>query len=121
MRRRHIKAAFSSILALIAILGAFGCGKKATQVAPQPAPSTTSQTPGPQTAQTPASSQSSQPNSAPDLAPINRTLIRWIISNKRRPASFEDFAATADSPIPPAPAGQKYVIGANMHVQLVSQ
>jgi hypothetical protein len=55
------------------------------------------------------------------LANINRTLIRWIIRNKRRPANFEDFAATSGTPIPPAPAGKKYVIAANMHVQLVNQ
>ena len=121
MRHRLIIAAFPSTLALIVALGAGGCGKKATQqAAPPPAPAT-----APAPAQSPPQAQSStQPavqQTQPDLADINRTLIRWIIRNKRRPASFEDFAATADTPVPPAPAGKKYIIAQNMHVQLVNQ
>jgi hypothetical protein len=120
MRRRLIIGAFPSTLALIVALGASGCGKKATQqVAPPPA-AAASDAP----AQSAPHQSSPQPtalqNSEPDLANLNRALIRWLIHNKRRPASFEDFAATADTPIPPAPAGKKYIIAANMHVQLVN-
>jgi len=121
MRHKLIIAAFPSTLALLVVLCASGCGKKAAQpVAPPSAPAT-SQAP----AQSAPAAQPSTPpavqNGQPDLGEINRTLIRWLIRNKRRPASFEDFAATADTPIPPAPAGKKYVIAANMHVQLVNQ
>jgi hypothetical protein len=122
MRRRLIKAAFLPIIVSTAILGAGGCEKKAAQqVASQPAPATTAQPSAQLTAPVQTSAQPVPQNSEPDLAQINRTLIRWIIGHKRRPANFEDFAATADAPIPPAPAGKRYVLGANMHVQLVNQ
>jgi hypothetical protein len=120
MRRKLNIAAFTT-LALIAALGVSGCGKKAPQAAPQPAPaaapSAAQPAPQAQSSAQPAAQQAGEP----DLGNINRTLIRWLIHNKRRPANFEDFAATADTPIPPAPPGKKYVIAANMHVQLVNQ
>jgi len=123
MRQRLIKGAITPALTLAVILGVIGCGKKATQqAAPQPAPAT---------AQTPAqpASQQSQPTAQqpaaqanePDLAEINRNLIRWIVGHKKRPANFEEFAATAGAPIPPAPPGKKYVLGPNMKVQLANQ
>ena|SRR6185437_12693778 len=119
MRHRSIIASFPLILALMFALGVTGCGKKGNQQASQPAP--IAQPQAQPAAQAQASTQpAAQQNAEPDLANINRTLIRWLIRNKRRPTSFEDFAATADTPIPPAPAGKKYVIGANMHVQLVN-
>ena len=125
MRQRLIKGSLPLALGLAFILGACGCGKKATQeVAPQPAPATPTQTPAqqptPQQSQ-PAMQPAAPANNEPDLAELNRNLIRWVVRNKRRPASFEEFAATAGAPIPPPPAGKKYVIAANMHVQLVNQ
>lgn len=103
------------------IFGANGCGKKAPQpVASQPAP--TADAPAQPAPQAQATAQPAvQQKGEPDLADINRSLIRWLIRNKRRPANFEDFAATADPPVPPAPPGKKYILGANMHVQLVNQ
>ncbi len=62
-----------------------------------------------------------QPDGQPDLAELNRTLIRWIVAHKRAPASFEDFAATSGVQIPPPPAGKKYIIAKDMHIQLVSR
>ena len=56
-----------------------------------------------------------------DIKALNRCLVRWLIANKRRPKDFEEFAATAEVPIPPPPAGQRYVIGKDMHVALVSR
>jgi hypothetical protein len=61
------------------------------------------------------------PTGQPDLAEMNRTMIRWIVGHRRPPANFEEFAATAGVAIPPPPAGQKYIIAKNMHVQLVSK
>ena len=121
MRDRLIIAAFPSTLALVVALGTGGCGKKAPPpAAPQPAPVANAPAqPAPQTQW--SAPPAVQPNGEPDLGNINRSLIRWLIHNKRRPASFEDFAATADTPIPPAPAGKKYILAANMHVQLVNQ
>jgi len=119
MRHRWIIASFSPILALVLALGPTGCGKKGNQQASQSAPA--AQAPAQSSPQVqPAAQSIAQQNSEPDLANINRSLVRWILRNQRRPASFEDFAATADAPIPPAPAGKKYVIGSNMHVQLVN-
>jgi hypothetical protein len=119
MRHRLTIAPLPTILLLVA-LGVTGCGKKTAQPAAiQPA--STIEAPAQATPHAQPSAQpAAQQKGEPDLADINRTLIRWIIRNKRRPASFEDFAATADTPIPPAPAGKKYVIGPNMHVQLVN-
>jgi hypothetical protein len=123
MRRRLINHAFPSVLVLAVVLGACGCGKKATQqAAPQPAPAPEAQTPTATPQQSQAVAQPSVPaNGAPDLADINRNLIRWVVGHKRRPANFEEFAATAGAPIPPAPAGKKYIIAPNMSVQLVNQ
>ena len=62
------------------------------------------------------------PNGEPDLGELNRSLLRWVMANRRKPASFEDFAATANVTIPPPPAGKKYAINsATMHIVLVNQ
>jgi hypothetical protein len=37
------------------------------------------------------------------------------------PANFDEFAATAGVPIPPPPAGKKYFLAKDMHIQLVNQ
>lgn len=62
-----------------------------------------------------------QPNGEPDLSELDRYLRRWLVQNRRRPANFEEFAATAGITIPPPPAGKKYVITKRMHVQLVDR
>jgi hypothetical protein len=122
MWHRFIKGAFAATLALLAALGVGGCGKKAAQaVVPPPALTTNQASAQPASQQAQPSAQLTKQNGEPDLTEINRAVIRWLVSNKRRPASFEDFAATADTPIPPAPAGKKYVLAPNMHVQLVNQ
>jgi len=59
------------------------------------------------------------PNGEPDLAELNRSLLRWVMANRRKPASFEDFAATAKVTIPPPPAGKKYALNpSTMHIVL---
>ena len=62
-----------------------------------------------------------QPAAEPDLRELDRGLIRWIVSNRHRPANFEEFAATANITIPPPPAGKKYVFDQTMHIQLVDR
>jgi hypothetical protein len=62
-----------------------------------------------------------QPAAGPDLRELDRGLIRWIVSNRRRPGNFEEFAATANITIPPPPAGKKYVFDHTMHIQLVDR
>ena len=61
------------------------------------------------------------PNGEPDMAELNRSLLRWVLKNKRRPNNFEDFAATAGVAIPPPPAGKKYLLGSDMKIQMVSR
>ena len=56
----------------------------------------------------------------PNLAELNRQLRRWIVSNRRPPKSFEDFAANTTYQIPPPPPGKKYAIDRKMHVLLVN-
>lgn len=115
-----------------------GCGKKSEQAAPptpQASADATSQptaAPANQAVNTQPATQAAQPASqrttadsapagAPDLDSLNRALRSWILANRRPPKSFDDFAASAGVPIPPAPAGKKYVIGGNMHIQIVNQ
>jgi hypothetical protein len=123
MRHRLIKAAAPSALALLLALGASGCGKKATPpTASQPAPEASAR-PAPQATQPgQATTQpATQQNGGPDLAEINRNLIRWIVGHKRSPNTFEEFAATAAAPIPPAPPGKKYVLANPPRIELVNQ
>jgi hypothetical protein len=62
-----------------------------------------------------------QPAAGPDVRELDRGLIRWIVSNHRRPGSFEEFAATANITIPPPPTGKKYAFDHTMHIQLVDR
>lgn len=132
---------FKAIALIVALAGCglvfSGCGKK-TPTAQTPA--AVNETPAPAAAETPAPPMaadtvstdhpeavvlSRQPlttaNGSPDLGEINRTMIRWIVRNRRAPSSFGEFAATAGVTIPPPPAGQKYIIGGDKHVLLVPQ
>lgn len=135
-RQNWIKG--GAVFLIAAGLGA-GCGKKSEQ--------TTSTTPSQTNAEAssqPPAAPANQPNQTPqpltqaiqpapqrtaaapasgepDLSSLNRALRSWILANRRPPKSFDDFAATAGVPIPSAPTGKKYVIGGNMHIQLVNQ
>jgi hypothetical protein len=125
-------------LALLTV--AVGCGKKSDQAVsttPQTNAEAPSQPAAPvnQAANQPNPvNQANQPNqaatqvtaapaapAAPDLSAVNRAVRSWILANRRPPRNFEDFAATAGVTIPPAPPGKKYVLGSDMHVQLVNQ
>jgi hypothetical protein len=124
-----------SCLALVvgAAMFAAGCGKKSEKPLSSAAPplQTTQDTSQPAA---PGSAVNSQPvpvalatnapgvtNAAPDFAELRRALARWLVRNRRPPANFEDFAATAGVVIPPPPAGKKYVITKDMHIQLVDR
>jgi hypothetical protein len=114
-------------LILVAGIGLMGCGKKPAPASSTPTPAPTDQaaaqsSPGAAPSQPMHPSASGvQSNGEPDLAELNRTLIHWIVRNRRGPSSFQDFASTAGVQIPPPPPGKKYVIGQNMHIQLVNQ
>ena len=104
----------------------WGCGKKNPPPATAPtAPEVAlSQQPAaqplPSSIQAPGTSLT-QADGAVDLPELQRTVIRWVVANRRRPNSFEDFAATAGIPIPPPPAGKKYILTHDLHVQLVNR
>lgn len=57
----------------------------------------------------------------PNLTELTRQLRRWIVATKKRPTSFEDFAASAKITVPPAPAGKKYELSKEMRVTLVDR
>ena len=104
-----------------------GCGKAKKSAAEGPAP-TPAQVKQTETDHMPAPARIpvtpgvvTQPNGEPDLAELNRSLLRWILGHRRRPNNFEDFAATAGVTIPPPPAGKKYFLASNMHIELVSR
>ena len=121
-------------LVLGAILLAAGCGKQdnasaipssTTTAAPQQT-ATQENTSSP-SAPSPAAPDPATINPAADTQPapaaviadnggasvlqqLNRALIQYKFRNHRAPASFEDFAASANIQIPPPPAGKKYAI-----------
>ncbi len=105
---------FAGVTAIVGVLAIAGCSKSNTTA-------TQTAVPLPQNAAQGQTNQVPAPNGQPDLAALNRDLIRWIVGNRRMPTNFQDFAATAGVTIPPPPPGQKYIIGSNMHVQLVNQ
>lgn len=121
-----------SIALMILALVVCGCSKARNTTAQVPPPSAdtnpvvTAQqpvytAPAPGTPPGPGATPLVAPNGQPDLHALDRTLLRWVMRNRRRPANFEDFAATAGVAIPAPPTGQKYIIAPNMHIQLVSQ
>jgi hypothetical protein len=89
-----------------------GCGQAGTANVATPAPA-------PGNVESAATNQ--VPAGEPDVAELNRDLLRWVLKNKRTPTSFEDFAATSGVSIPPAPPGKKYILAKDMHIKLVQQ
>ena len=116
-----------AVFLLIVMLTWAGCGKKkSSETPPVPAPQSQTQsqaTPPGQPAIAPQALRQptpvAQPGGQTDMAELNRCLLRWVLANRRRPANFEDFAATAGVQIPPPPAGKKYFLGNDMHIALV--
>ena len=116
-------ASLALVLGLSLFLG--GCKKAAEPVTSSvPDASQTAGTePNRSTAQPPAGAPAAPAvqDAQPDLPELNRSLLRWMMGNRRAPKNFEDFAATAGVPIPPPPAGKKYVIAKDMHIVLVNK
>jgi hypothetical protein len=113
---------------VVGVLLFAGCGKAKKSAAETPASSPESVKQAetdhlPVATPTPAAAPAlaTAPNGEPDLKELDRSLLRWLMRNRRKPASFEDFSATAGVAIPPPPAGKKYVIAKNMHIQLVDR
>jgi hypothetical protein len=106
---------------------AAGCSKKdeSSAAAPLPPPQTNAASSAPAMPPAVANSQSgpaaSATNAMPDLRPLNQALIAWIIQNRRHPATFEEFAASANIQIPPPPPGEKYVLNSRGLISLVNR
>jgi hypothetical protein len=120
-----VRALLSSLLVL-GILTGTGCHKNEKQPPGVPSAEITNQQAKdhmPVPAQTPAANPAlvARPNRQPDLAELNRSLLRWMMRNRRPPKNFEDFAATAGVTIPPPPPGKKYIIASDMHIKLVNK
>lgn len=105
--RAH-RSAKRFVLFLAILAFSAGCSHKNEQPAPSPQQTNSS-----------ISNTNAAATAEPDLAELNRAMRRWLIANRRPPKNFGEFAATAGVPIPPPPAGKKYIIAPNMHVELV--
>ena len=116
-------SAFGFLLILMLVLSASGCGKHAQPPAVTNTNRATAEEKETLPDQKPAAQAETkvQPASQPDLQELDRSLLRWILANRRRPNNFDDFASTAGVSIPPPPAGKKYIIAQNMHIQLVDR
>jgi hypothetical protein len=123
----RVMAGLGFVVLLVMTFFSTGCSKHKSPVAQTAIDQNTNQTavqppvPVYEQPSTANPSSSAQPPAAPDLKELNRNLLRWILGNRRRPQNFEEFAATANVPIPPPPAGKKYVLGKDMHIQLVDR
>jgi hypothetical protein len=95
----------SSLLGLLA-----GCGKQS-----DPAPVSGSM------ATQGASPEAASTYGDEALAELTREVRRWIVATKKRPTSFEDFAANAKITVPPPPPGKKYELSKEMRVVLVDR
>jgi hypothetical protein len=111
-------AVFLPGVILVLALFVAGCGKSKpapVQVSTppptientNPAPTTTpmAATPVPTQAVIPAS-----PDGGADLKQLNHIYVGWVLQNRRRPQSFDEFVKLSGIQVPPPPAGKKYVI-----------
>ena len=60
------------------------------------------------------------PDGGADLKQLNHAYIGWIVQNRRRPKSFDEYVALSGVQIPPPPAGKKYVIDKNGFINLAN-
>ena len=119
------------VLAAVAVLGVSGCSKKQSEGDKLQVTSSvdTNATPADATPTSVASTASMGQPAAPgaavagpvDLSEVQRSIVRWIVANHRRPGSFEEFAVTADVKVPPPPPGKKYFLPHDLHVKLVDR
>ena len=117
----------ASLLSLAVVLGivAAGCGKsgdsKSSVAAPPPTPSSdsTATTPAANPQPTQAAAVTKPDDTTGRMQALNRAMVSWMIRNKRRPQTFQEFASTAGFQIPDPPAGKKYAINSRGFIVLV--
>jgi len=115
----RLMADLGSVAILMAIFLAVGCKKSqpaTVETAPPPvadtnqAPAATP--PAPQAATVPVV-VATNPDGGADLRQLNHAYVGWVMQNRRRPQSFEEFVSLSGIKVPPPPAGKKYVIDAH--------
>jgi hypothetical protein len=119
------------ILGMVLVLAGGGCGKKAVPLATVTPPvdaASQPASPAPQPAQANMAAQASesasalaQPGGQVDMAELQRWVVRWVVAHHHKPASFEEFAASAGVTIPPPPVGKKYILQKDLHVVLANR
>jgi hypothetical protein len=70
---------------------------------------------------TPAPVVAASPDGGADLRELNHIYIGWVLQNRRRAKSFDDFVSSSGTQVPPAPAGKKYMIDHNGFIALANQ
>jgi hypothetical protein len=115
----------SSLAAMLAaVFFAAGCKKSEPTTVATPATTDTNQTPA-IIQQTPSQATAPvmvavNPAGGADLKQLNHAYIGWVLQNRRRPSSFEEFVKLSGIQIPPAPAGKKYVIDGHGFINYVN-
>jgi hypothetical protein len=113
------------ILVLTLLFGA-GCHKKPAAAVSAPLQTNDTVADSAQTAAPIPVPLAQPPDAANQAAPANvrdlqKEVYKWVFQNKRRPASFEEFAASSNIQIPPPPPGKKYAFDHQLRVILVDR
>ena len=70
---------------------------------------------------TPAPTIAAATTGGADLKQLNHYYIGWIVQNRRRVSTFEEFVSLSGVQVPPAPAGKKYVIDRGGFINLADR
>ena len=109
---------------LTANLFAVGCKKSEPAAAAPPPVADTNQSPAANPSAPPAASApvvvAASPEGGADLKQLNHAYIGWVLQNRRRPQSFEEFVSLSGIQVPPPPAGKKYVIDGHGFINYAS-
>jgi len=110
-----------SLIALVVLIT--GCGSKSDEVSSTPASGNVSL--GEPTAPAEVQPQQLQLPKGADqqaiLDELNREVKKWVMRNRRKPASFEEVVSTAQLQVPPPPPGKKYVLNSELKVKLENE
>jgi hypothetical protein len=110
---------------LVAVFSVVGCKKSELATVETPPPmADTNQAPAMiQQASSPASAPvvvAANPAGGADLKQLNHAYVGWVLQNRRRPNSFEEFVKLSGIQVSPAPAGKKYVIDGHGFINYVN-
>ena len=113
-------------LALVAgVCLAAGCGKPSAVVTASapPVPAPEAVVGGQPVLNPPATPAAIAPDAdgGVDLKELNHAYIGWIVQNRHRPKTYEEFVTMSGIQVPAAPAGKKFVIDGNGFIALVNR